>query len=224
MEHLYFTIYKITNLTNNKIYIGKHITSDLADGYMGSGKLIVAAIKKYGVQNFEKEILHICLSEDEMNEKEKQLVSIEFVLESSNYNLCPGGQGGFGFINSNKDLRIAKNKKAMQRARENGIMENALNGYREWQKDQNAVKTRISNAVATMYEKYGDKAFATWQGKTHREETKQKMSKSKKGKGCGKDNSQFGSQWITNGVDNRKIKNGKKIDDGWWKGRSLKKS
>jgi len=48
-------IYLITNLKNSKQYIGreKHYNSN----YYGSGKLIIEAIKKYGKQNFRKEIL-----------------------------------------------------------------------------------------------------------------------------------------------------------------------
>jgi len=48
-------IYAITNLKNNKQYIGreKHYKPE----YYGSGKLIKEAIKKYGKKNFKKEIL-----------------------------------------------------------------------------------------------------------------------------------------------------------------------
>ena len=41
----YYYIYQITNLVNNKIYVGVHKTKDLNDGYMGSGKVIISAIK-----------------------------------------------------------------------------------------------------------------------------------------------------------------------------------
>lgn len=40
----YYTVYKITNAVNGKVYIGKHETDDLNDDYMGSGKLIRAAV------------------------------------------------------------------------------------------------------------------------------------------------------------------------------------
>ena len=93
---MFYTVYKVTNKVNGKFYIGKHQTRNLDDDYKGSGKLIKAAIKKYGVDNFAKEILAIFDTEAQMNEAEKQFV----VIGENSYNLCEGGKGGFGYINN----------------------------------------------------------------------------------------------------------------------------
>ena len=73
-----------------------HKTEDLNDGYMGSGKYIKRAIKKHGVENFTKEILHVFDNEKDMKDKEKELV----ILDEMSYNIKLGGKGGFDHINS----------------------------------------------------------------------------------------------------------------------------
>lgn len=87
---MYYTVYKVTNKINGKFYIGKHQTLDLNDGYMGSGILIKKAIAKYGIENFDKTILGLFLTETEMNNAEKHLVELSY----QSYNLVEGGQGG----------------------------------------------------------------------------------------------------------------------------------
>lgn len=94
---MYYIIYKITNKINNKYYIGKHKTDNINDSYMGSGVYLKRAMKKYGKDNFIKEILFIFDNEISMNEKEKELV----LIGEDTYNLCAGGKGGFDYINRN---------------------------------------------------------------------------------------------------------------------------
>lgn len=91
MNKLHYVIYKITNLLNGMIYIGQHTTTNIDDDYMGSGKYIVRAIKKHGVENFKKEILFECSSQEELNAKERELVNDEFVKREDTYNLVMGG-------------------------------------------------------------------------------------------------------------------------------------
>ena len=98
---MFYTIYKTTNNINGKYYIGKHKTQDLDDNYLGSGKILKRAIEKHGIDNFTKAYLFIFDNEEDMNNKENEIVSEEFIKEDTNYNLKIGGEGGWDYINDN---------------------------------------------------------------------------------------------------------------------------
>ena len=132
---MHYTIYKTTNKLDGKIYIGKHQTKDLDDVYLGSGKILNRAIKKHGRENFSKEILHVFDNGEEMNDKEAELVSEEFVKEDTNYNLCPGGHGGFGFINQRimtQEMRSFVASKAGERHKEQWDKGIRTDSQKEW--------------------------------------------------------------------------------------------
>lgn len=101
-------IYKITNLVNNKIYIGKDTSSNL--NYYGSGVLIKKAINKYGLENFKKEILEECQTNQELCNREKYWISF---YDSTNrligYNISFGGDGG-DTMSKNPNLDEIKQK------------------------------------------------------------------------------------------------------------------
>lgn len=63
----------------------------------------------------------------------------------------------------------------------------------------------------------------SWKGKKHRPETIEKMKLIRKSTGTGINNSQYGTCWITDGKENRKIKKSDRIPEGWYLGRRLKK-
>lgn len=96
---MYYYLYEIKNLINGKIYVGVHKTKSLDDGYMGSGKVIINAIKKYGLENFIKTILETFDNPEAMFAREKEIVNEEFLKRSDVYNLRRGGTGGFDYIN-----------------------------------------------------------------------------------------------------------------------------
>jgi len=91
---IYYYLYEVTNLVNGKTYIGQHITDDLEDGYLGSGKALKSAIKKYGRDKFKKEILLFARNEQALNILEMMAVTPEFCALKSNYNLKEGGNSG----------------------------------------------------------------------------------------------------------------------------------
>lgn len=87
-------IYRITNKINGKTYIGQHKYKKLNDNYMGSGKLIIKAIKKYGVENFNKEILEFDIpSVDLANDWEQMYILFERAKGKAEYNIANGGNG-----------------------------------------------------------------------------------------------------------------------------------
>jgi hypothetical protein len=63
----YHYVYRITNLVNNKEYIGVHSTNNLNDGYMSSSGPLNDDIKKFGLGMFKKEILE---AEAKLNNKD----------------------------------------------------------------------------------------------------------------------------------------------------------
>lgn len=199
---MYYTIYKITNTINDKYYIGKHQTKNLEDGYMGSGRLIKAAIKKYGVENFIKEILHVFDNEQEMNQKEKELV----VLSEMSYNLCEGGKGGFGYINKNHLNNANKNMDAIKTKFSNKRRGVKLPKQSEYLKEQYRLGLRTN------------KLLPTW-GVIPSDETRRKIGNANSIHQTGTGNSQYGTIWITNGILNKKVSRDHLIPEGWHRGR-----
>lgn len=91
-----FTVYKILNLTTNEYYIGVHKTSNPNDNYLGSGLHIKNQVKKYGKENFKKEILFEFDKEEDAFQKEIELVNAN-ITDNLCLNIGPGGIGGAKF-------------------------------------------------------------------------------------------------------------------------------
>lgn len=103
-------IYETINKINGKRYIGKDKHNDPT--YLGSGKLLNKAIKKYGRENFIKTILEQCDSEDHMAERERHWIRITNAQTSKiYYNIGEGGNGGDNITNNpNREEFIKKIK------------------------------------------------------------------------------------------------------------------
>ena len=92
----YGYIYKTTNLVNGKIYIGLHARPEFNPKYLGSGVLILRAVKKYGAHNFTVEQLLCALTVDALDTAEKAAIKEhrEKYGRDMLYNLDDGGYRG----------------------------------------------------------------------------------------------------------------------------------
>ena len=92
---MYYYLYRITNLLNGKVYVGVHQTESCEeDGYLGSGAALKHAQRKYGLENFRKEIIQGFNTPQEMYTAEKEFVNKEYLKKDDVYNIVEGGRGG----------------------------------------------------------------------------------------------------------------------------------
>lgn len=216
---MFYTVYKITNLVNNKIYIGAHKTTDLSDDYMGSGVLLSKAKEKYGIENFKKEYIKIFDNSEDMFSMESQLVNEEFVSRNDTYNIKQGGLGGFDYLN-------LSGKNYLHDNRENSLKNLELGNkvFLEKLKDSGFKKEWVNKISSKMKENFENGMMNGFSNKKHSEETKEKLRGHTRQNGS--KNSQYGTMWIHSLTE----KVSKKInkDDfliwenkGWIKGRKM---
>ena len=204
----YHFIYKTTNLLNNKYYVGMHSTSNLKDGYLGSGKRLRYSIRKYGESNFKLEILEFFSTREELIKRERELVNEDLIKDSDCLNLKPGGSGGFVNEEHAKKFHSA-----------GGKISGKLNGPVSGKRSGTLHKKKLENDLE--YREKWLKGF-DWTGRKHKLETIQKMKNARKGTGRGKANSQYGTCWTTNGVEHKKVSSYINLEEGWHRGRTLK--
>jgi group I intron endonuclease len=197
---MHYLIYKITNKLNNKFYVGKHATLNENDDYMGSGELIGRAIKKYGKEQFIKEILFDLSTKEEMNQKEIDIVDEEFVARPDTYNIKLGGEGGW----NNEDQK--KGPEAFKK---------------RYSEDEEFRLAQIEKNRRCL-EYFRSNFSHPWIGRKHSDETKKKMSEAKLGRCDGKNNPAFGSHWINDGIKNIRIYHSTPMPDGFVRGRLMK--
>jgi hypothetical protein len=205
----YHFIYKTTNLLNDKYYVGMHSTSNMKDGYLGSGKRLRYSIRKYGVEHFKLDILEWFDSREALVEREIQLVNEDLLKDEMCLNLRIGGIGGF----------ISKENQYKRSVAGGAVHKDRLKTDNEYY----IKHCKTFDIIRKQYIESGKHDFATFLNKTHSTETKIKMSNSHKGNGGGSENSQFGTCWITNGNENKKIYKGDLIPIGYTFGRIMKK-
>ncbi len=201
-------LYKTTCLITGRYYIGMHSTANLEDGYMGSGKRLRYSLRKYGLENHVKEILEFFESRELLIEAEKSSITADMVIDDMCMNMMSGGTGGFVSVEQQKYRSQCASKAFHNR------LENDKLFKKSW-----IEKKKISQKLAYDNGRREKKHFFNWKGKKHSEETKLKIGLNNSEKQMGENNSQFGTLWITNGIENKKIKKDSIIPKGWYYGR-----
>jgi hypothetical protein len=221
----YYVCYKITNKVDGKIYIGVHKTSNINDNYLGSGKLIKEAVKEYGTDVFDKEILYVFEDCKLAYEMELCLVNDDFIKDEDTYNIRIGGIGGWSYINGDEELSKERDKriKSMNSIAVQAFKEKFDNDPDFKQKCLEHIRKMSKMGQKTLHEKYPN---GVWYGKRHSEDSKKKIGEANSIHQKGSKNSQYGTCWIYNETDEKNMKIKKEdideyINNGWKKGRKM---
>lgn len=99
-------IYKTTNKLNGRMYIGKHKWHKFDTSYFGSGKMILSAIEKDGIENFTNEMLYAAETKDDLDAAEIRIIE-EYRQKYGclMYNQAGGGDGGNVFKYADDDTK-----------------------------------------------------------------------------------------------------------------------
>lgn len=222
---VYYLVYKLTNLVNGKIYIGCHMTKNLDDGYMGSGKRLGYAKEKYGIENFKKEILSIHETPEEMFTEESKIVNEEFLKRNDIYNLTVGGKGGW-FIVQQTRCNLTSQKfldyKESGRLRENAIKALKSTWTAELASAKSKENWKNNREFMLIISDNGRKAAQSTEAKEKRRQTFKEI-----GHQQGEKNAHFGTMWMYH--DDLKVSKRFKKDCiesqlslGWKVGRKMK--
>lgn len=178
IKEQYGFIYITTNAINGKKYIGQRQFYKYWKSYLGSGINIRKAIKKYGKENFSREIVGIAYNQAELNLLEIEFIQKYNAIKSKEYyNVAFGGDGGNTFAGKTKEEITVIGKKISEPNKGN-------KHYAYGHHLTEETKIKLSEALS------GIKHY--FYGKHHSEESKIKMSKSRKGKYGGANHPLYG--------------------------------
>lgn len=218
-----YYIYRVTNNANGKTYIGQHKYKKLNDNYMGSGIHLKRAQKKYGMENFEKEILYSRIQyKATADDMERFAIAKERAIGKAEYNIADGGQGGA--LNKGRKLsedwkkHISEGGKGKHHSEETKIKLSEINKgennamYGKHHSQESRKKMSLSRKGHKVSEETRRNISEGNKGKTVSSETKRKLSEINKGE----NNPNYGTHWYNNGEMNVKAK---ECPEGFVKGR-----
>ena len=164
--------YMVTNKLNGKVYVGSHCWKGegLDPNYYGSGTAITRAVKKYGKDNFQVEVLYFYDTVEECRADEERILTEYDVKNCPHSYNCKNGAVGF----TSADVAGEKHPQYGKRGKDS-------HSYGRHFSDETRLKMSQSKKGEKhpMYGRTGEKHPKY--GKKLSDETRKKMSESKKG-------------------------------------------
>ncbi len=182
-------VYLTINIINGKQYIGDHSTNNINDNYLGSGRpYLKNAIKKYGKENFKKEILEFFPSKQKSFDAQEKYIQQYNTLYPNGYNLSPSGglQCSPGWSEeSKKKISLSKKGKpsnnkgrSLSKEAKEKIKNSKLGKTHSKEHNINIGKSlKGKNKDKKRSEEFKEKIRIFQKGRKKSEETKQKMRK-----------------------------------------------
>lgn len=202
----YGYIYITINSLDGKSYVGQS-RGKFKPKYLGSGKIIISAIKKHGRDNFSVEAVEWCESMEELNQAEKDYIAMMKFMGASLYNLHEGGIGARDktldgierirlFATGRKPSQETRIKMSLSKKGKPGraISDNEkakISAANTGKKRSEEAKSKMRAAKVgkpghPLSEEHKAKLLKSVTGKVLTEEHKAKLSAAKKGKPSGR--------------------------------------
>lgn len=230
---VYAIIYKTTNLINGKIYVGQRLIKDqstLDDKYLGSGgRHLKRAFKKYGLENFKREVLHHIFIP---NQKAVDALEKHYIKKhdstnlSIGYNKLLGTSNNFGSGSPMKNPDVAKRVTDKLRGRkgakrsEAGKANMKKAAQKSWE-DAQWRRDRVSEFVkSTMTPEHREYLSNLAKKRVFTQSRKDKISLNH-ADFSGEKHPCFGIRydWITDGCVNKRLNKGLDMPEGFYLGK-----
>jgi hypothetical protein len=198
---MYHFVYRTTCTLTSNYYVGVHSTSNLDDGYLGSGLRVRRSIQKNGESSHVREILRFFETAQEAYDYEKEIVTDEFISNPLVMNIVPGGKGGWG-TSAQQSVRWAKANAKMNelRATDPTWVQKFSHSCSESNKESYLNGTRQATGFHISQEKMVELS------KTDEALKKRRDSLRKIDHQQGEKNSQYGTCWVTKDGHTLKVK------------------
>lgn len=156
-------IYKTTCHITGKFYVGMHSTDDLADGYLGSGKILKRSITKHGRENHSLTILELCGDRLALKTREAEVVNEHLLTDALCMNLKCGGEGGSDSHTAETKQKISQSRKGQINNKWSDESREKISAYRTGKEHTAETKAKVSkaNSGLTRTEEFKARVSAT---------------------------------------------------------------